>query len=704
MTFHTNGPALQDPVDRGGALQVNPVTGSGIIDQGATLAALLGAQLGSDTAQAGYLTPQQIDATGSSFIPTLGRQSAEAQALFARAQLAEQARGTDINAQLSLGSLAEQQRANTNAGALDLAGLAENQRTNTFGAQLGSAQLAEAQRLADAQYAIDVERFGLNVANANYQQRMGEAQMQFGVLSLLSSLRGPENAFAYNAALNNLGGGNPAQSASVDPFAEFRGLAQEFQYDPAALAGALTARGAVPQIGAAGALPSLQGAGAIPSFADLGQFAGAGENPFAAAPPTLAPIPPPAAYTPVAGGGLPAPAVTPPAAPPAAPPSPGAITAGSGGFKPVTPTGDVAADLAEYDRRVAAAGLDPAAMTGFRDMLERQSAELAGSASPSAAAPSSVAAPFSSFRDAGGDFSVSGERDIDAALAAAGASAEQLSVSPSTGKQMSRADVAKYYELADVDPQAAEQWLRDNGYLPQTAAHGGRFQGQRQIAAPGASRSNAGGAVRGQERATAVITGDHPLGLPNEELVSARNNPQGGAPIVDVTPLGNAAGGGPAVPPQGAPAPALAGGVVLAPEEVMRRRFPMLGAVPRAALGGSFSGLGAADNPLSFQTLGQQEIGQLPVFQKILGNVPNVAFAGTGLNTTLPGTNVQLGDQLNLQRFGNLAPSERLLLQGAFETPRASGGLGLDFRDILDRSRRAAPLGADIARLTGYGS
>ena len=70
---------------------IDVVSGSGIIDQGAQIAALAAGQLGQNAASAGFLQPGQIGAGGTSFIPTLGRDVAEEQSLAERARLAEQA-------------------------------------------------------------------------------------------------------------------------------------------------------------------------------------------------------------------------------------------------------------------------------------------------------------------------------------------------------------------------------------------------------------------------------------------------------------------------------------------------------------------------------------------------------------------------------------------------------------------------------------
>lgn len=65
-------------------------------------------------------------------------------------------------------------------------------------------QFEQSIREADRQYATDLGRFGLQVADHNFQQRMAVAQNDLQRLSLAASLRGPENALAYNFALNEM--------------------------------------------------------------------------------------------------------------------------------------------------------------------------------------------------------------------------------------------------------------------------------------------------------------------------------------------------------------------------------------------------------------------------------------------------------------------------------------------------------------------
>jgi len=62
----------------------------------------------------------------------------------------------------------------------------------------------QAQQQADRQFALDVASSGLQTAQFNYNQRMGEAQVRLQEQSLLASQRGPKNAIAYNYLLNDM--------------------------------------------------------------------------------------------------------------------------------------------------------------------------------------------------------------------------------------------------------------------------------------------------------------------------------------------------------------------------------------------------------------------------------------------------------------------------------------------------------------------
>jgi hypothetical protein len=168
------------------------VTGSEIANLGAMLAQMAAqTQLGFQD-QAGYYNPALFGSMAG-FQPTLARDQLNLQGELGRGNLA-----------LGQGNL---QLGRDQLG-LD--------RELGFG-QLGlgrdqlNAAIAEAQR----NYQLDLQRFGLEVANVNYQQRLGEATVRLEQLGLLSSLRGPSDYLAHNYVMNNM---SAPEGQAADPF------------------------------------------------------------------------------------------------------------------------------------------------------------------------------------------------------------------------------------------------------------------------------------------------------------------------------------------------------------------------------------------------------------------------------------------------------------------------------------------------------
>jgi hypothetical protein len=182
------------------------VTGAEIANLGAMLAQMAAqTQLGFQD-QAGYYDPSLFGSM-SGYQPTLARDQLNLQGELGRGNLA-----------LGQGNL---QLGRDQLG-LD--------RELGFG-QLGlgrdqlNAAIAEAQR----NYQLDVQRFGLEVANVNYQQRLGEATVRLEQLGLLSSLRGPSDYLAHNYVMNNMAA---PQGTAVDPFQMTAGLNQPYNPPP----------------------------------------------------------------------------------------------------------------------------------------------------------------------------------------------------------------------------------------------------------------------------------------------------------------------------------------------------------------------------------------------------------------------------------------------------------------------------------------
>ena len=99
-----------------------------------------------------------------------------------------------------------------------------------------------------------------------------------------------------------------------------------------------------------------------------------------------------------------------------------------------------------------------------------------------------------------------------------------------------------------------------------------------------------------------------------------------------------------------------------------------------------------------------QQLVDSPLVRKLTGQQDTDLWQHYGGNgtMTLPGTQQNLPNTINMATFARMAPSERGMTQGLYETPRSMGGLGLDWGDILQASQRAAPLGARFSNAS-YG-
>lgn len=139
--------------------------------------------------------------------------------------------------------------------------------------------IGEARRQTDLAYGADAARFGLDVANFNYNQRMGKIQAdlanndqllsqenfnflqrsglvdrKLGIVDRLTARQGPQDYVAYDALINQLSPRTPERSATIDPFEMLQGLVKELTLTPAD-----TSKLDQPY---AGAFPSLDAAGA----------------------------------------------------------------------------------------------------------------------------------------------------------------------------------------------------------------------------------------------------------------------------------------------------------------------------------------------------------------------------------------------------------------------------------------------------------
>lgn len=141
----------------------------------------------------------------------------------------QQVTGSSI---VDLGAIIAQMNAQAQLAAQEQAGYYQPSTLgNMSGAQptLARDQFAAAQADAQRQYQLDLQRYGLQVAQFNYDQRFGEAQQKLAGLNLLAGLKGPEDYLKYNYMMSNLSA-PPGQAA--DPFKFTQGMNQQYTSPP----------------------------------------------------------------------------------------------------------------------------------------------------------------------------------------------------------------------------------------------------------------------------------------------------------------------------------------------------------------------------------------------------------------------------------------------------------------------------------------
>lgn len=119
--------------------------------------------------------------------------------------------------------------------------------------------------------------------------------------------------------------------------------------------------------------------------------------------------------------------------------------------------------------------------------------------------------------------------------------------------------------------------------------------------------------------------------------------------------------------------------------------------VPRAATGGTY-GSENTDPTITHETYAPGDLGNQPFIKKLFGGRGGSKFRGFG--ATLSNPSIGVNDApwaINLQALSSLDPSERDATQELFDT-----GLAVDFRDVLEQARRAAPFGRTFGP-AGYG-
>ena len=87
-----------------------------------------------------------------------------------------------------------------------------------------------------------------------------------------------------------------------------------------------------------------------------------------------------------------------------------------------------------------------------------------------------------------------------------------------------------------------------------------------------------------------------------------------------------------------------------------------------------------------------EQLGNQPFIQKLRGERPAEQFGGFGASLSNPSLGIDnMPSSINLQTYMSLLPSERDQTSSLYQQ-----GLGVDFRDLLEQSRRASPFGVSF--------
>lgn len=202
----------------------------------------------------------------------------------------------------------------------------------------------------------------------------------------------------------------------------------------------------------------------------------------------------------------------------------------------------------------------------------------------------------------------------------------------------------------------------------------------------------AGGVAGGNPDGRMLMLGDDERGRTGHEelLLNPTNAPVGVVPPEAVSDemVANAQSGGKPTPEE----------ILMLIGQLIESLDIDGGGTPAPSPGGSMMPpmMAAQDGGIFGTTLySGEDIARQPALQAIAGNMNLPAFGVSGLNMQMPGsqTTIPMGHQANIQQVSRMLPSEVQQLQGAIETPREMGGLGLVFGDWLQSMMRAAPVG-----------
>ena len=472
-----------------------------------------------------------------------------------------------------------------------------------------NAQIADAQR----QYQLDLQRFGLDVANFNFQQRLGEATTRLQQLDILSGLRGPGDYLKYNYMLNNMAA---PQGQEVNPYNFTNGLNQPYT---------------------APTMPQIQQPAPTTQYNQ--QSSGTTQ------PPAQTPKP-------ATGAGGTTPAI--PATPTYTPPSSGTAISGNPGsdkqFFDSTGWGSQPQNIQDDFWRIS---------NLMNQQYQTQS------------------------QNAGGNPGYAGG-GVAPGMAIVG---DQESGKPTHHEEMVVSPAP--FVVIPHDQLMNMQRMFDGGIVTPHAAQGGMYggyEGQPPMQRPMSQPEQPTASTQPYQNPYAGEGSYSPGGW---SRMHQGNQGEGGASI---QPVPNQSYGG------------WDGGdwqrsVWPHPQFPAAWGTPYWGyGIPHAATGGAFQGGDPGNGMMSYTTYQPQDTVNAPFVQQTLGHMQSPAFQQRGQDLG------PFGKQpFSYTNFLGLLPSAQQMLKGYIETPTGMGGLGADFLDELERSRRAAALGQSFGPSTyGY--
>lgn len=541
-------------------------------------------------------------------------------------------------------------------------------------------------------YALDVAKFGLSQADLNARQRTADAQQRLDELKLQASMRGPANAIGYNYLLGNRAaptgtekppatdnGGGPTSNIQIPPDPGATGVNDPKYQRDLAVAKALSDQwnAAHPSAPPAATPPAAATpAPAIQGRAPAGPAENAAGNAFgqqqAAANAGLPPAAQ-AAYNAAFGGGgtwgmAKGGMITMP--PDSQMPSPDPMMGGGGAMLAGTPDTEGANDQPQDTEGGAGdtADTNQAWHSGF--MAGQQGMPLAANPayrqaqqdSPEAAAAfldgyhmgqvASKQTPAPAAKPGGGGFLGTLSQQSAGQPPMAGGPMQGMAgggMIAHPGFQGAAAQVAAKQGI----PMANAQRIIGAGKAHASAAARKKNPRLNKVAHRAGGGVAQGMAMVGDKHLmqTGKRSGDEELAMPTM---------RGGKPAVRIVPI-----------PRNMPMPAV--------------KHRDSGGMINTDLTG-----GTANTMYS-----PQDIANTPAVRQATGAEPTPSYGAFAGSTTIPGTDTSIpfGAQQNYTTLQDMQPSSQALLQSIVSTPKEQGGLGLEWSDFLESSRRGAPIG-----------